>query len=214
MVGFQFLDTRLLGVPIPFHRNFLEVNLRFYVRREVAGDLRRGVVFVKEIVPRYAVSWVANRLYNEKYVTCPMSHHDDLGGPSRTVRYQWSLAGTDHHLQVSAAGDAYIPADNSEDTFITEHYWGYTAQPDGSTLEYGVEHPRWSVWQGTDPEFHCDVARLYGERFVPFLKGRPSSCFLADGSAIVVRRGVRVVPEATDRVAARLAATVHREPPP
>lgn len=33
VVGFQFLGTRVLGLPIPFHRNFPEVNLRFYVRR-------------------------------------------------------------------------------------------------------------------------------------------------------------------------------------
>ena len=51
VVGFRFFRTRLMGLPIPFHSNFLEVNLRFYVRREVQGELRRGVVFIKEIVP-------------------------------------------------------------------------------------------------------------------------------------------------------------------
>ena len=41
LVGFLFLETRLFGVGIPFHRNFEEVNLRFYVRRR-AGEGREG----------------------------------------------------------------------------------------------------------------------------------------------------------------------------
>src|SRR4026208_556537 len=52
LVGFLFLDTRVFGLAVPFHRNFEEVNLRFYVRRMASDGLRRGVVFVKEIVPR------------------------------------------------------------------------------------------------------------------------------------------------------------------
>jgi len=42
VVGFLFLDTRLLGLPIPLHRDFEEVNLRFYVRRQSADTWRRG----------------------------------------------------------------------------------------------------------------------------------------------------------------------------
>ena len=34
IVGFNFLNTRLLGLPIPGHINFEELNLRFYVRRK------------------------------------------------------------------------------------------------------------------------------------------------------------------------------------
>ena len=79
MVGFMFLNTRLKGVPIPFHRNFEEVNLRFYVKRvEGSGDeqeVKRGVVFIKEIVPKPALSLVARVFYNENYVTHPMEHH-------------------------------------------------------------------------------------------------------------------------------------------
>lgn len=192
MVGFQFLDTRVLGVAVPFHRDFLEVNLRFYVRREASGELRRGVVFIKEIVPRSAISWAANKLYNEKYVTLPMSHEDDLAGPSRRLRYRWDFDKKPCYLGVTAEGESYVPADGSEETFITEHYWGYTAQRDGGTLEYRVEHPRWSVYKGADPEFRCDVAGLYGPAFAEFLTQPPSSCFVADGSEVVVRRGVRV----------------------
>src|ERR1041385_5639833 len=48
LVGFEFNRTRVLGFAVPFHQNFEEVNLRFYVRR----GLKRGVVFVRELVPR------------------------------------------------------------------------------------------------------------------------------------------------------------------
>jgi uncharacterized protein YqjF (DUF2071 family) len=192
MVGFQFLDTRVLGIAVPGHRDFEEVNLRFYVRRVVRGEVRRGVVFVKEIVPRRAIAWIANALYNEKYVALPMSHEVDLAGSRRTVAYGWRYRENPCHLRVTPDGDAYSADEESEEAFITEHYWGYTAQRDGSTLEYKVEHPRWRVWKGVDAELACDVAALYGAAFAPFLKGPPTSCFVADGSPVVVRRGVRI----------------------
>lgn len=192
VVGFQFLETRVLGVPIPFHTNFDEVNLRFYVRRVVDGAVRRGVVFVKEIVPRHAIAWIANALYDEKYVTLPMAHDDALASPARSLEYRWRFRGAWQRLRVVIAGDAVLPDERSEETFITEHYWGYTAQRDGSTLEYQVEHPRWKVWRAAETELLCDVAELYGAEFAPFLARAPSSCFVADGSAVLVRRGVRL----------------------
>jgi uncharacterized protein YqjF (DUF2071 family) len=189
VVGFQFLDTRVLGVSVPFHRDFEEVNLRFYVRRVVDGEVRRGVVFVKEIVPRRVLAWVANALYNEKYVALPMSHDDRTSDSSRRLVYSWQHDGRWSRIAVILEGEPYLPGEGSEEAFITEHYWGYTAQRDGSTLEYQVEHPRWNVWRAVDPEFVCDVTALYGQDFVPFLGRPPSSCFVAEGSEIVVRRG-------------------------
>src|SRR4051794_25256625 len=60
LVGFRFLKTRVRGVPVPGHVDFDEVNLRFYVRCKTADGWRRGVTFVKEIVPRRAIALVAN----------------------------------------------------------------------------------------------------------------------------------------------------------
>jgi uncharacterized protein YqjF (DUF2071 family) len=189
VVGFRFEETRVLGLAVPFHCNFEEVNLRFYVRRIVGRELRRGVVFVKEIVPRQAIAWVANAIYNEHYVALPMSHDDATADGRRTLSYSWRHRGAWCRVAVTLDGEPYVPADNSEEAFITEHYWGYAAQRDGSTSEYQVEHPRWSVWQGTAPQLAGDVSSLYGPAFAPFLTGQPSSCFVADGSAVVVRRG-------------------------
>jgi uncharacterized protein len=188
VVGFHFRDTKMLGLAIPFHRHFPEVNLRFYVRREVGPEVRRGVVFIKEIVPRFAISFVANALYNEKYVTHRM-HREDTPG---RVSYAWDAGGRRHSLALSPDGELCVPGPDSEESFIAEHYWGYTAQRDGSTLEYRVEHPPWAVQRGKDPALDCDVAGFYGATYAPFLRGTPSSCFLADGSAVVVRKGVRL----------------------
>jgi len=190
LVGFQFLDTRVLGVGIPFHRDFDEVNLRFYVTRLVDGEIRRGVVFVKEVVPRRAIAWVANALYNEKYVALPMSHDDSTTRSPPRLSYCWRHRREWCRLAMTIAGEPRLPDEGSEEAFITEHYWGYTAQRDGSTLEYQVEHPRWNVWKGIDPELVCDVSAFYGPEFAPFLRGQPSSCFIADGSAVIVRRGL------------------------
>jgi uncharacterized protein YqjF (DUF2071 family) len=192
MVGFQFLDTRVLGLSVPFHRDFEEVNLRFYVKRTIDGETRRGVVFVKEIVPRRAVAWIANTLYNEKYVTLPMSHDDRMAEASRMLSYSWQFNGQQCRLGVAPAGESFLPDGPSEEAFITEHYFGYTAQRDGSTLEYRVEHPRWNVWKATNPELSCDVAALYGPELSTYLSATPSSCFVADGSEIMVRRGQRI----------------------
>ncbi len=189
VVGFQFRDTRIMGVAVPFHRDFEEVNLRFYVKRLADAETRRGVVFVKEIVPRRALAWVANTLYNEKYVALPMEHEDHMADPIRTVSYHWQHDGQWCHLNAAVEGQPYLADETSHEAFITEHYWGYTAQRDGSTLEYQVEHPRWQVWRTASQELVCDVAALYGPAFAPFLARPPSSCFVADGSEVVVRRG-------------------------
>ena len=192
MVGFQFLDTRVLGFAVPFHRNFLEVNLRYYVRRvaadEAGDEVRRGVVFVKEIVPRRALAWVANAVYNENYQALPMSNEDT----DARVTYRWRHHGREDALSVAVRGDASLPASDSEAAFITEHYWGYVSQRDGTTVEYRVEHPPWRVWQGAEPELVCDVASLYGSEFVRALSAPPTSCFLAEGSEVVVRKGLRL----------------------
>lgn len=194
VVGFRFLRTRVLGIAVPFHRDFDEVNLRFYVRRQVEGRWRRGVVFVKELVPRPAIAFVARRAYGEHYVALPMRHaieHDAARG-TIAVSYQWRRAGRWEGLSARVAGAPSLPAEDAEETFITEHYWGYTRRPDRSTIEYQVEHPRWRVWRATDAALSCDVSTLYGPRFAEPLAGPPSTAFVAEGSAVTVRRGRRL----------------------
>ena len=195
VVGFRFLDTRVLGIPIPFHRDFDEVNLRFYVRRE-QPDLRRGVVFIKEVVPRAAIAWVARNVYNENYVSLPMRHRISIPD----VAYEWHHAATWHRLAVTCSGESFLPNDSSEETFIAEHYWGYVRQQDGATLEYRVDHPRWNVWRSSTSSLDGDVDGLYGSELGAFLKGEPSSAFVAEGSAVDVKKGIPISASPTDFV--------------
>jgi uncharacterized protein len=192
VVGFRFLGTRVAGVAIPLHRDFDEVNLRFYVRRRGPEGWRRGVVFVREIVPRTAIAAVARVLYNENYVARPMRHTLTVGPAGGTVRYAWREHGAWHAAGVEVRGAAAPLRPGSEAEFITEHYWGYARQRDGGTVEYRVEHPPWNVWEAEASVLECDVAAVYGEAFVPYLSGPPCSAFLADGSPVTVRRGVRL----------------------
>ncbi|MCI0435392.1 MAG: DUF2071 domain-containing protein, partial [Gemmatimonadetes bacterium] len=124
VVGFRFLNTRVLGVPIPGHRNFEEINLRFYVRRKCEGEWRRGVVFVKEFVPKRAIAWTARLLYGENYHAAPMAHRIDFDGdgmPAR-VEYSWRTAGRDHALSLRVSGPPQAIAPGGLEEFITEHY--------------------------------------------------------------------------------------------
>lgn len=191
MVGFMFLDTRLKGVPVPFHRNFEEVNLRFYVRREHAGEIKRGVVFIKEIVPKSALALVARVVYNENYVAMPMDHDMNIvdGTPQGPVSYRWQHQGRWNSMSVTPQGKAFLPDADSEASFIAEHYWGYAMQRDGSTVEYEVQHPPWEAWMASASNFDCDVAGIYGPEFAECLSGQPSSAFLARGSEVSVLSG-------------------------
>ena len=196
LVGFLFLNTRVLGIGIPLHRDFEEVNLRFYVRRRTTEGWRRAVVFVKELVPRTAIAMAARVFYGENYVALPMNHHvavtGEGAGAVRQVSYRWWFEGRPNEIRVTARGEAAAIADGSESEFITEHYWGYAHQRRGSTLEYQVEHPRWRAWTALEARVECDTARLYGERFARYLKEPPASAFLADGSEVRVFKGVRL----------------------
>ena len=185
VVGFLFLDTRLLGVPIPLHRDFEEVNLRFYVRRKSVDTWRRGVVFVRELVPRRAIAFLARACYGENYVAIPMKHHIEHVDANLKVEYSWRRGRTWESLKMRASGEQQIIPAGSHAEFITEHYWGYTCLRSGCG-EYRVEHPRWKIWNASSFELNADVATLYGQQFVKTLDAPPRSAFIADGSPITV----------------------------
>ena len=189
VVAFRFLRTRLLGIPIPFHRNFEEMNLRFYVRRDVAGEVRRAVVFVKEIVPRRGIAALARAVYNEPYVALPMRSR--VEGSPPIVDYGWRCAGRWQRLSARAVGPATLPESGSHEEFISDHLWGYTRQRDGGTIEYRVAHPSWQVWRATDFRLEADFNDLYGPTLAGTLK-QPASVFIAAGSEVTVYRPRRL----------------------
>jgi uncharacterized protein len=193
LVGFRFCNTKLVGAfHIPFHANFLEVNLRFYVRRGKADESRRGVVFISEIVPKRAIAATARFVYGENYICLPMSHRVSADGPTRMAEYRWKPGSSWCTLKAEGAGVPVQPEVDSLEQFITEHYWGYSTQRGGSTLEYRVSHVPWRVWPTTRAEFDGDCSALYGRELAAVLERPPDCAFIAEGSPVVVHRGERL----------------------
>jgi|HubBroStandDraft_1064217.scaffolds.fasta_scaffold08170_4 uncharacterized protein YqjF (DUF2071 family) len=194
VVGFRFLKTKLLGfLSIPMHSNFDEVNLRFYVRRQTGGEVRRGVVFIREMVPRRAIAFVARTFYHENYVALPMAHEiGSVAGNRLKVAYRWRAENQWSTISLETEGNSEPPGEGSMEQFITEHYWGYAAQPGGGCVEYRVAHPSWRVWQVRQSAFEGDAGMLYGNDIAAMLRGEPRSAFLAEGSPITVMRGRRL----------------------
>ncbi|WP_459209702.1 YqjF family protein [Aquimarina rhabdastrellae] len=186
LVGFMFKNTKLLGIKIPYHIDFEEVNLRFYVKRFENNEWKRGVVFIKEIVPKRALTFVANTVYNENYETMPMSHNWSESEKNREVKYSWGKSQIEHSFKILASRESYEMPLNSETEFITEHYWGYAKVNSIKSNEYEVTHPRWNIYNVRNYEINVDFGKLYGAKFDFLTKLEPHSVMLAEGSEITV----------------------------
>ncbi len=192
LVGFRFCETRLWGkISIPFHSDFEEVNLRFYVRRETGGEVRRGVVFIKEIVPKAAIALTARLVYGENYVSHPMKHKIVANEHQSEVEYSWNCNGSWSRLHASAWGAAKLPAEHGLEQYITEHFWGYS-QKSGRTIEYHVTHAPWSVRIASASDFEGNASTLYGPDFASLLSRPPDSAYIAEGSPIEVLSGAHI----------------------
>lgn len=188
LVGFMFLETRVLGIPVPFHINFEEVNLRFYNKRELDGETRRAVCFVKEIVPRFAIATVARVLYGEPYECWSMDHERT----EKLVSYSWSKGGHRNRLSVEIDESVGVPAEGSHGEFIIEHYWGYTNRGNGRVDEYKVEHPKWELFSVKNEVIDVDFGGTYGDQFAFLATETPYSVLLAKGSEVAVYKGQKL----------------------
>jgi uncharacterized protein YqjF (DUF2071 family) len=189
LVGFRFLHTRVLGCPVPFWGSFPEVNLRFYVCRDTPQGPRRGVVFINEFVPYYPVAAIARGLYNENYHSTPMSY----AITATKAEYRWSYEGRENRMTVLIKGLPQMPDDDSLDTFILDHHWGYCATRKGRCIEYGVDRVPWRTYPVDSFELDIDTERLYGPDFAAALTQQPISVVLAEGSPVSVSFGQPLV---------------------
>ena len=198
VVGFLFERTKLFGwIPVPLHASFEEVNLRFYVARRIGDQKRRGVTFIKEFVPSHSVTRIAQRVFHENYQHASMRHAIKWNDPTSPQQggqfeYKWKANGHWSRLSAKTQGSLGEPESDSIAEFIVEHYWGYSKERDGATLEYSVEHPRWKVWEVEACSFEADIRALYGDRFARPLSSEPHSALIAEGSRVVVYRGVTI----------------------
>ncbi len=186
LVGFMFQEVRVKGVMIPFHINFPEVNLRFYVRYKEKDEWKRGVVFISEIVPKPAITFIANKLFREHYVTMPMRYSWKKEDNNLLISYHWRNKKKWNKLEVKAEAVPAILQTESEEEFITEHFWGYSAISKNKTVEYHVRHPRWDIYMVKDFSIDCDFAGIYGDTLNNLAIKNPDSIFLTEGSAIEV----------------------------
>ena len=191
LVGFMFLDTKLIGIKFPFHTNFEEVNLRFYVKYSDNGTIKRGVVFIKEIVSKHMLALIANTLYNEKYERMPMKESLTEEDGVVSVSYEWFKEEW-HSINVEFTKELTTIAAESEEEFITEHYWGYNKVNENVSTEYGVEHPRWSVYTLINYTIKVDFGKVYGADFNFLNNLYPNSVFVADGSKVVIKKGKKI----------------------
>ncbi|MBC7721830.1 MAG: DUF2071 domain-containing protein [Pedobacter sp.] len=188
LVAFWFANTKLGGIGVPFHKNFEEVNLRFYVKHFDGNKWKRGVVFVKEIVPKPAISLMAQLIYGEHYYTFKMHHLFEENAVKNTLitEFYWHKGNNKNHLKTSGSLQNIAIGIGTEEEFITEHYWGYTKTKNNQTGEYQVAHPRWDIYQVNNYDIACNFEQLYGSAF-SFLKNeKPSSIFIAKGSSVEV----------------------------
>ncbi|WP_029272007.1 YqjF family protein [Flavobacterium sp. KJJ] len=187
LVGFMFKNTKVLGLKVPFHVDFEEVNLRFYVKRFENGEWKRGVVFIKEIVPKKAITFIANTLYQEHYETQKMRHEIIENKNTNTFVYQWKTDKKWNTIQLETANVLKEIEVDSEAEFITEHYFGYTKIHEENTFEYEVQHPRWEQFEVLNHNIEIDFEKIYGNDFRFLQDAKPTSVFLAKGSKITVK---------------------------
>jgi uncharacterized protein len=186
LVGFMFLNTKVWGLSIPMHSDFEEVNLRFYVKYNDHGEWKRGVVFIKEIVPKKAISFIANFLYGENYTTMNMKHSLTGSGENIEVGYEWNYKNTWNKISVIAGKRSRPIITGSRESFFADHYWGYSKYNDTKTFEYEVAHKPWETLNVLSYTIVCDFGFLYGNNFSFLNDVSPDSVLLTRGSDIKV----------------------------
>ena len=170
---------------IPFHHTFEEINLRFYVKYKEGNTWKRGVVFIKELVPKPALTFVANTIYKENYQTVPMQHKWAKNDLENIVEYQWKVKNRIQKICVHSALNLKEIETDSEAEFITEHYFGYSKQH-SNTYEYEVKHPKWKHYPVLDSHINVDFELNYGKNFKFLNHKQPISILLTNGSEVSV----------------------------
>ncbi len=184
VVGFKFLNTKVMGIKFPFHINFEQVNLRFYVKRKVGDEIRHGVVFIKEIIDKTIVKMVAKMLYKENYIQQPMKHSWQEDADHLNIKYEWKLNGKWNSIAVKTGKILKDTLKDSQERFIAEHYWGNIQIKKNKSYEFKVEHEPWKIYSLVDYNIDVDFESVYGKSFECLQHQEPSSVFLVEGSEV------------------------------
>lgn len=181
LVGFLFQKPSLLRIPLPFYRNFPEINLRFYVRHKSRFGWRNGVVFIREIAPFRLVGIAAKWLYGEKFISLPMSYNLRKTNEIIQLKYEWKVCGVDNHMQIDCGATHHEPMESELAYYLREHYFAYSVN-NNKCREFQIEHEKWNVYPSKSFGMKVDTETLYGKEFVEYFKEAPVSSFYMDGS--------------------------------
>ncbi|MGB3776693.1 MAG: DUF2071 domain-containing protein [Leeuwenhoekiella sp.] len=192
LVGFLFDEVKLKGISVPFHSRFEEINLRFYVTRDVEGQKRRGTVFISEVVAKPAIVLVANLLYNEKYSLKKMHYNHHITTTENTISYALENRGKWQQIALTTSNKSKPFVKGSKTEFITEHYWGYSKKGKNKTNEYEVRHPQWETYEVLSHNIDFDFGQLYGNEFAILKNQKPDSVQCMEGSKISIE-GKKVI---------------------
>ena len=115
------------------------------MKRLNGTELKRGVVFISEVVPHKIVSFLANKLYKEHYSTAKMASSILVENEIKQIKYTWQSQSQMYSIDTSFFDKQDDIEPNSLEEFIYEHYYGFTKVSARETWEYKVNHPRWQT---------------------------------------------------------------------
>jgi uncharacterized protein len=182
LVGFMFSKTTLLGIPVPFYRKFEELNLRFYVKHKSNTGWKKAVVFIKEIAPSRIIGLTAKWLYHENFIHLPMNHSITADSNKKIIEYSWKVNADWNRLRLQTSLLPSAMPGESLESFIADHYYGYTKTSDDKTLEFEVQHRPWKIYPALSFDMKLDAKTIYGEEFSHCFAQKPLTAFLMDGS--------------------------------
>lgn len=182
VVAFEFSNTRICGIPMPFYRSFPEINLRIYVKRRVAGEWLRGVLFIKEFIPQQFPAWIAKTVFRENFHVMTVSVECDDHG----IRY---LFGEGNVMTGKFFGCLREWEKGTVEEFIGNNFWAFKKVTDQKTLAFQVTHRPWKMRVLEDLEVSFDFESIYGKEFADAIKAHgelPRTVFYVDGSEVEV----------------------------
>jgi len=181
LVAFDFLDTKVKGLRVPFNVNFPEINLRCYVK----NSDKRGVVFIKELVPNYLTSFGANLFFNENYKRTSMKR-EITAAEKIFLKHTIEIKSKEYFIHAEADNKPFMPGVDSKEHFFKEHEWGFGKTKKNAPLAYRVEHPFWEVYPVINFNHNFDFGEVYGNEWECLNSEQPYNITFAKGSSIKV----------------------------
>lgn len=183
-VGFRFTDARLLGIKIPFHQKFPEINLRTYVKSK-KNPTEKGIYFISEMVPKFMTYFVGKFIFGEPFSR--INVQEILNENS----FGYKIENKNEGLEMSAILSQNLNEQikNKEEEFIVDRVFAFCGKANKKSKKYEVQHPKWNLMKAENSNYIFSNLSHISKLLNNFLQGAtPSSIFATDGSAVDVFR--------------------------